>query len=61
MSMKNSIDTIEDQTRDFPACSAVPQPTVPRRAPKEYAKADFKTVTGRDLPVFTIQGKSNYE
>ena len=27
MSMKNSSDTIRNQTRDLPACSAVPQPT----------------------------------
>jgi hypothetical protein len=25
MSMKNSNDTIENQSRDFPVCSAVPQ------------------------------------
>jgi len=29
MSMKNSSDTIGNQTRDLPACSAVPQPTAP--------------------------------
>jgi len=33
MSMKNSIDTIGNRTRDLPACSAVPQPTAPTRAP----------------------------
>jgi hypothetical protein len=27
MSMKNSNDTIGNQTRDIPACNAVPQPT----------------------------------
>ena len=27
MSMKNSSDTAGNQTRDLPACSAVPQPT----------------------------------
>jgi hypothetical protein len=31
MSMKNSNDTIGNRTRDLPACSAVPQPTVPPR------------------------------
>jgi hypothetical protein len=31
--MKNSSDTIGNRTRNFPACSAVPQPTVPPRAP----------------------------
>jgi hypothetical protein len=33
MSMKNSSDTIGNQTRDLPTCSAVPQPTALRRAP----------------------------
>ena len=33
MPMKNSNDTIENRTRDLPACSAVPQPTAPPRAP----------------------------
>ena len=31
--MINSSDTIGDCTRDLPACSAVPQPTAPPRAP----------------------------
>ena len=34
MSMKNSIDTIGNRTRDLPACSTVPHPTVPPRAPR---------------------------
>jgi hypothetical protein len=33
MSVKNSSDTVENQTRDLPASSAVAQPTVPPRAP----------------------------
>ena len=33
MSMKKSNDTIGNRTRDLPACSAVPQPTAPPRAP----------------------------
>ena len=33
MSMKNSNDTIGNQTRDLPTCSAVPQPTALPRAP----------------------------
>ena len=33
MSMKNSIDTIKNRSRDLPVCSAVPQPTAPPRAP----------------------------
>jgi hypothetical protein len=32
MSMKNSIDTIGNQTSDLPACRVVPQPTGPPRA-----------------------------
>jgi hypothetical protein len=31
--IKNSNDTIRNRTRDLPACSAVPQPTEPPRAP----------------------------
>jgi hypothetical protein len=31
--MKNSTYTIGNRTRDLPACSAVPQPTAPRRVP----------------------------
>ena len=34
--MKNFIDTTGNQTSDFPACSAVPQPTAPPRDPTEY-------------------------
>jgi hypothetical protein len=33
MSMKNCNDTIRNQTRDLPTCSAVPQPTAPPRTP----------------------------
>ena len=33
MSIKNSNDTTGNRTRDLPACSAVPQPTAPPRAP----------------------------
>ena len=33
--MKNSNDTIGNQTHNLPACSAVPQSTAPPRAPKE--------------------------
>jgi hypothetical protein len=31
--MKTSNDTIGNRTRDLPACSAVPRPTAPSRAP----------------------------
>jgi hypothetical protein len=33
MSMKNFNDTIGNRTRELPACSAVPEPTAPPRAP----------------------------
>jgi hypothetical protein len=33
MSIKNSNDIIGNRTRDFPTCSAVPQPTAPPRVP----------------------------
>jgi hypothetical protein len=36
MSMKNSNDTIGNQTRDLLTCSAVPQPTAPPRAHLVY-------------------------
>jgi hypothetical protein len=32
--MKNSTDTIRNRTCDLPACSTVPQPTAPPRAPE---------------------------
>ena len=32
MSIKNSNETIGNQTRDLPGCSAVPRPTAPPRA-----------------------------
>jgi hypothetical protein len=31
--MKNSIDTMGNRTRNLPACSAVPSPTVPLCTP----------------------------
>jgi hypothetical protein len=33
MSIKNSTEVIGNRTRDLLACSAVPQPTAPSRAP----------------------------
>jgi hypothetical protein len=33
MPIKNSNETIGNQTRNIPVCSAVPQPTVPPRTP----------------------------
>jgi len=34
--MKNSNDTIGNRHRDIPACSAMPQPTAPSRAPLSF-------------------------
>ena len=39
MSMKNSSDINGNRTRDLPACSAVPLPTAPPRAPCEIDSA----------------------
>ena len=36
MAMKNSSDIIGNRTRDLPASSAVPQPTLPPCAPNNY-------------------------
>ena len=41
VSMKNSSDTMGNRTRDLLACSAVPQPPAPPRAPSENG-ADSK-------------------
>jgi hypothetical protein len=38
MSMKNWNDNIGNQTRDLPACNAVPQPNAPTRTPGEMDK-----------------------
>jgi hypothetical protein len=45
MSMKNSNDAIGNQTRDVPACSAVPQPTAPPLAPWLYRWGMLITLT----------------
>jgi hypothetical protein len=38
MSMKNSSDTIGNQTHELPTFSAVPQPNMPPRAPRLHVK-----------------------
>ena len=43
MSMKNSSDTIGNRTRDLPTCSAVPQPTALRRAPRVHRNSPVQT------------------
>jgi hypothetical protein len=43
--MKNSSDTIGNQTHDLPACSTMPQPTAPPCAPKTHKHVEkFKMV-----------------
>jgi hypothetical protein len=44
MSMKNSNDTIGNQTHDLPNGSAVPQPTALLRAPGEYGGCRMKVI-----------------
>jgi hypothetical protein len=46
MSMKNSIDTIGNRTRDVPVCSPVPQPTAP---PAACPKMDYSSINNRVL------------
>ena len=41
VSMENSNDTIGNRTRYLPACSAVPQPNAPPRAPTSMAWAEI--------------------
>jgi hypothetical protein len=42
MLMENSNDTKGDQSRDLPACSAVPQPTAPPRTlPFKFSDYNF--------------------
>jgi len=54
MPMKKSIGTIGNRTRDLPACSAVPQPTAPPRAPRSthtHARARVKPNRRHDFPL----------
>jgi len=43
MSMKNSSDTIGNRNRNLPACSTVPQPTAPPRAPQRGVSCTINT------------------
>jgi len=56
MSMKNSNDTNRNRTRNLLACSAVPQPTAPPRAPWKVIIYSLNEHTQRKLTVeyFTI-------
>jgi hypothetical protein len=51
--MKHSNDTIGNQTRDFPACSAVSEPTAPPRAPFQTAMLFCKSARALDRKVCT--------
>jgi len=50
MSMKNPNNTIGNQTRNLPACSAVPKPTAPPRAP--YVKKNWSEVAFMSISKF---------
>jgi hypothetical protein len=45
MSMKNSDDTIRNQTHNLPARSAVPQPTAPPCAPSAFSIPEESNIT----------------
>ena len=54
--MKNSSDTIGNRTRDLPACSAVPRPTAPPRAPRRLpvASAIFENTAAAGYVMDTV-------
>jgi len=55
--MKNSNDTIGNRTRDLPACSAVPQPTVlPAACPHCMVSTAFNFMT-----TITLTFRPTYE
>ena len=43
--MKNSSDTIRNQTCDLPACNAVPQPNSPLRTPTTVSILNYIKIT----------------
>ena len=45
MLMKNCNDTIRNRTRGLPACSAVPQPTAPPRAPLQGSREQIWNIS----------------
>jgi hypothetical protein len=56
--MKNSNVTIGNRTRDLPPCSAVPQPTVPQRAPVVLAGFVIKMTSETcEFPFVHLLGK----
>jgi hypothetical protein len=51
-SLKNSSDSIGNQTRDLPACSAVPQPTVlPHTPVNSNSSNHFQDATWKDMEI----------
>jgi len=57
--MKNSNDTIGNRTQDLPACSTVPQPTAPPRAPnlvKNRPKISY--ISREDVSTFLLLPKT---
>ena len=58
MSIKISSDTIGNQTRDLPACSAVPQPTAPPRDNRnEYQEYFLGGKGGRHIGLTILASK----
>jgi len=47
--MKNSSDPIGNQTHNFPAHSAVPQPTVPLHTPDSISRVAVKETTAEQV------------
>jgi hypothetical protein len=54
MSMKISNDTIENRTRDLPACNEVPQPTAPQRASAWLKRKSINVFFKRQTNLFRI-------
>jgi hypothetical protein len=52
LAMKNSNDTIGNRTRDLPACSAVPQPTAPPRAPTVWVTSQYPEQNNKYVRIF---------
>ena len=46
---ENPNDSIENQTRDLPTCSAVPQPTAPQRTPHKHAQEKKSNIKFMEL------------
>jgi hypothetical protein len=54
--MKSSNDTTENQTRNLPTCSAVPQPTAPPRTPlsEQYVNSILVAVYCSYMPIQVV-------